>query len=132
MDPAKLRIVLAVGGAMFGFAGILVLAVASALILQIYIPLEAAAAITGGSLLLFGGAMIFAGAKLLKPAEKELDQLEEATADVLADLPFETLKSMVEKRPLAVTSLAAFVGYSMADDPGSAGRTLQRTILGII
>ena len=132
MDPAKLRIVLAVGGAMFGFAGILVLAVASALILQMFMPLEVAATITGGSLLIFGGGLIFTGAKLLKPAEKELDQLEEATADVLADLPFETLKSMVEKRPLALTGLAAFVGYSMADDPGSAGRTLQRTILGII
>ena len=132
MDPAKLRIVLAVGGAMFGFAGILVLAVASALILQMFMPLAIAATITGGSLLIFGGALIFTGAKLLKPAEKELDQLEEATADVLADLPFETLKSMVEKRPLALTGLAAFVGYSMADDPGSAGRTLQRTILGII
>jgi hypothetical protein len=132
MDPAKLRIVLAVGGTMFGFAGILVLAVASALVLQLFMPLGAAAAITGGAWLLLGGALIFAGAKLLKPAEKELDQLEEATADALADLPFETLKSMVEKRPLAITSLAAFVGYSMVDDPGTAGRTLQRTILGII
>ena len=132
MDPAKIRISFAVGGAMFGFAGICVLAVAGSLAIANYLPLELAVLIVGATLFIVGAVLIFLGLKILKPAEKELDQLEEATADALADLPFDTIKSMVEKRPLAITGLAAMVGYSMADDPGAAGRTLQRTILGII
>jgi uncharacterized membrane protein len=132
MDAAKLRLSLAVGGAMFGFAGILVLAIAGSLALANMLPIEIAVLIVGMVLFAIGAIAIFFGLKVLKSAEKELDQLEEATADALADLPFDTIKSMVEKRPLAITGLAAMIGYSMADDPGATGRTLQRTILGII
>lgn len=132
MDPAKLRIALAIGGALVGSAGIITLSVASVLMLDAYVSLVWAVTITGASFVLLGLLCIFMGLKMLKPAEKELDQFEDATAEALADLPFDTIKAIVEKRPLAATSIAAMVGYSVANNPSAAGKTLQRTLLGII
>ena len=62
----------------------------------------------------------------------ELDDIEDATADALADLPFDALKSIVEKRPLTVAALALLAGYSVVKDPAAVARHAQRFMVGLI
>lgn len=133
MDPAKIRLFAGVGGALFGFTGIVALMVALGLYLQPIIG-GALAAVTSGAIFLVVGALLMAIClKPMKPAQKELDQFEDATADILADLPFDTIISMVEKRPLAMTGLAAAIGYQLASKDNDVGsKTLQKVMFGLI
>lgn len=133
MDPAKQRLFAGIGGALFGFTGIFALMGAFALYLSTFMGDALAFALTGLTFILVGVAFLYVFLKPGKAASKELDQLEDATADALADLPFDTLKSMVEKRPLAMTGIAALIGYTLASDNNDMGaKTLQRALFGLI
>jgi cytochrome c biogenesis protein CcdA len=133
MDPAKRRLFAGIGGALFGFTGIFALMGALAFYLTTFMNDASAFALSGLTFILIGVALLYLFLKPTKAASKELDQLEDATADALADLPFDTLKSMVEKRPLAMTGIAALVGYTLASDKNETGtKTLQKLLFGLI
>lgn len=133
MDPAKQRILAGIGGALFGFTGILGLMGALTVAIAPQIGYAAGAALSGVMFIIFGGGLLFVFLKPNKSASKEINQLEDATADALADLPFDTMKSMIEKRPLAMASIAALVGYGLANDRNGLGsKTLQRVLFGLI
>ena len=53
-------------------------------------------------------------------------------AALLADLPFDAMKSIIEKRPLTVAALALIAGYSLVRDPAGAARHAQRFMLGLL
>ena len=63
---------------------------------------------------------------------EEIEGLEESTANALADLPFDTLKSLVEKHPLTITAGAMVLGYTLIRDPQAASRHAQRLLLGLL
>ena len=63
-----------------------------------------------------------------KSTEEELDQFESATADMLAELPFDMIQSLVEKRPLAAASIALAAGYFVVSNPAQASKGLQKLI----
>lgn len=131
MASAPLRIVGGVAGIMLAFCGIMLLAVAATLALAGPLGLQIASLIVGGVLLLTAGAVVYFTLKPLASSMLEVDQFEEATADALADLPFDTIKSLVEKRPIAAVSIAALAGYSMTKDPHNATKNAERLVMGL-
>ena len=132
MENAKLRILAGAGGALMGFAGILFVSGSLAVFL--------ASVLGWGFAILFVGVLLMAGACLgiayfaepFQDLEEEIDELESATADALADLPFDTMKSIVDKRPLTAVSVAALIGYSAANDPSNAAKNAQRMMFGLL
>lgn len=131
MDSAPLRILGGVAGIMFAFAGIMLLALAATLALAGPFGLPIASLIVGALLMLTAGAAVYFTLKPLASSMLEVDQIEEATADALADLPFDTIKSLVEKRPIAAISIAALAGYSMTKDPQNATKNAERLVMGL-
>lgn len=128
MDVAKLRIIAGAGAVFFGFAGVTTLTVAAVIAL---IPLIGLlwATVSVASLFLFIACictLVFL--KPGKSTEEELDQFEHATADMLAELPFDTIAALVEKRPIAAASIALAAGYLVVSNPEQAGKGLQKLI----
>lgn len=115
-----------------GFAGILFVSGSLAVFL--------ASVLGWGFAILFVGVLLMTGACLgiayfaepFQDLEEEIDELEAATADALADLPFDTMKSIVDKRPLTAVSVAALIGYSAANDPSNAAKNAQRMMFGLL
>lgn len=132
MDRMKLRMFAGAGGVLFGFTGLVALSVA--LIIVLSEAVGAALAVTSVALVFvgLGGAGLYFFLLPHKATEDELDALEEAGADALADLPIDTLKSFVHKRPVAAISVALLLGYGLVQDPKSAGRHAQKIILGLL
>lgn len=128
MDVAKLRIIAGVGAAFFGLAGITALTVAGTIALVPLIGLMWAT-VTSACILLT--AACICTVVFLKPGkstEEELDQFENATADMLAELPFDAIASMVEKRPVAAATMALAAGYFIVSNPDKAAQGLQKLV----
>lgn len=132
MDPAKLRLIAGVGGTLFGFAGLVALMIAAVIALSAVMGLAWATFTISMIFLALGCVGIVIFLKPYKAAEEEMNQFGEATADALADLPFDTIISMFEKRPLTMSALGVFIGYSMFKNPSQATSTIQRAMLAIL
>jgi hypothetical protein len=63
-----------------------------------------------------------------KSTEEELDQFEHATADMLADLPFDTIEAIIEKRPVVAATAALAAGFFIVSNPKQAMQGLQKLI----
>lgn len=132
MDSAKLRFAAAAGAILFGVAGLAALSIALVLLLSTVLGSLAATATVGAMYAALAFACLYVFLMPHKPASDEIDDLESATAAALADLPFEAVKSIVQKRPLASMTLALAAGYSMMKDPDGAMKGAQRIVLGLI
>lgn len=132
MDRAKLRLLAGTGGVVFVFTGLVALSVA--LIIVLSEPLGMALAVTSVALVFVGlgcvGLYIFLMPH--RPTDAEINAVEEAGADALADVPVDTLKSFVSKRPVAATASALLLGYTMTRDPKNAARQAQRMFLQLL
>jgi hypothetical protein len=132
MDTTKLRLFAAVAGIVFGLGGVFALAVALTLALATVMGLVGACFTVAALLLSAACACLYMFLQPARSSADELDDIEDATADALADLPFDALKSIVEKRPLTVTALALLAGYSVAKDPAGVARQAQRFMVGLL
>lgn len=132
MDKAKLRLLAGASGAVFGFAGILALSCALALLLANWMPLSLAALAVGGTLFIIATFCVLFFLNIFKSAGEEIDQFEDATADALADLPFDTIAAIVEKRPLVAMGVAAFAGYAAARDPDNAVKNAEKMLFNFL
>lgn len=132
MDKAKLRLLAGVSGGVFGFAGILALSAGVTLLLSQWMPMWVAGFSTGGVLFVIAAVCLVFFLDLFKSSEEELDQFEDATADMLADLPFDTIKAIVEKRPLTAIGVAALAGYAATSDPDRAVKNAERFVMGLL
>ncbi|HBH90210.1 hypothetical protein [Ponticaulis sp.] len=115
-----------------GFAGILFVSGALAVFLASVMGWGFAILAIGALLLLGAGLGIAYFAEPFQDIDEEFQELEDAAADALADLPFDTLKSIVDKRPLTSVSIAAIAGYSVANDPSNATKQAQRLMFGLL
>ena len=131
MDKAKLRIMAGAGGALLGFAGVLFLSFSLAALVAHFFGWVIGALAVGIMLVICSLLGISYFLAPLKTAEEEIEQLEEATAEALAELPFDTVKALVDKRPLMSVSVAALIGYSVANDPKNAASHAQRLAFGL-
>ena len=107
MDETKLRIFAAAVGAVLALGGVLALFVAITISLAQVMGLAAAAFTVAGVGLLLAAVCLFFCLQPFRSMEQEVDEVEEATADALADLPLDTLRSFVERKPLTTTACTA-------------------------
>jgi hypothetical protein len=128
MDVAKLRIIAGAGAVFFGFAGVTTLTVATVIALIPLIGLLWATVAVASLFLFIACICTLVFLKPGKSTEEELDQFEHATADMLAELPFDTIAALVEKRPIAAASIALAAGYLVVSNPEQAGKGLQKLI----
>ncbi|MAN74425.1 MAG: hypothetical protein CME84_10110 [Henriciella sp.] len=128
MDIAKLRIIAGAGAVFFGFAGVTTLTIAAVIALIPVIGLLWATVCVASLFLFVACICTLVFLKPGKSTEEELDQFESATADMLAELPFDMIQSLVEKRPLAAASIALAAGYFVVSNPAQASKGLQKLI----
>ncbi len=115
-----------------GFAGILFVSGALAVFLASVMGWGFAILTIGALLLLGAGLGIAYFAEPFQGIDEEFQELEDAAADALEDLTFDTFKSIVDKRPLTSVSIAAIAGYSVANDPSNATKHAQRLMFGLL
>lgn len=128
MDVAKLRIIAGAGAVFFGFAGVTTLTIACVIALIPLIGLLWSTVAVASILLFIACICVVVFLKPGKSTEEELDQFEHATADMLAELPFDTIAALVEKRPIAAATIAAAAGYFIVSNPEQASKGLQKLI----
>ncbi|HAE26551.1 MULTISPECIES: phage holin family protein [Hyphomonas] len=132
MDETKLRIFAAAVGAVLALGGVLALFVAITISLAQVMGLAAAAFTVAGVGLLLAAVCLFFCLQPFRSMEQEVDEVEEATADALADLPLDTLRSFVERKPLTTTAIAMALGYSVVRHPHTAQRHAERFIMSML
>ncbi|HPE46882.1 MAG TPA: hypothetical protein PLR76_00735 [Hyphomonas sp.] len=132
MDTTKLRLLAAVAGLLMGGGGVIALFVAMTLALAEVMGLIAAAFVVAGTLLVLAAACLLYFLKPYRSVETEAEQVEEATAEALADLPFDTIRTMIRRRPLTVTALALLMGYTLVRNPQAARRHAERFIMSML
>lgn len=132
MDETKLRLLAAAAGVLFGLGGVLALFVAATVALAEVMGLAAAAATVAGVGLLLAATCLFFCLQPFRSMEEEVGEVEDATADALADLPIDALRSFVERRPLTTTALAMLLGYSVVRHPQTAQRHAERFFLSML
>jgi len=131
MDTAKLRLAAAAVTAIAGIVGVSTLVVAGVLALEPRFGLALSATLVGAGLCLVAVASLLFVTQPDTPTEKEISAIESLTAEALADLPFDTVKAIIEKRPMASLAIAATTGYTLSRDPESAVRNLKRAMAGL-
>ena len=132
MDATKLRLFAAVAGIVCGFGGMFALSVAGILALASVIGLTAACFTVAAILVAIAALLLYIFLLPYRKSSEEIDDLEESTANALADLPFDSLKSLVQKYPVSVSAGAMLLGYTLVRDPKTATRHAQRLLLGLL
>lgn len=131
MDLTKTRLIAGAGGALLCFVGFLFVSAAAVAWLAEVWNLPGALCLVGGLALLLGGAMFVFMVQPALDTQKEMDKVEQASAESLASLPIDTAKAFVDKHPVTCLALAIYAGYAVAKEPESAGRTVQTMLRGL-
>lgn len=126
MDATKLRLFAAIVGVLFGLGGTLALFVASTLALAEVIGMTAATFVVAAVALTLAAICLFIFLQPFRSVEAEVDEMEEATAEALADLPFDTVRNLIQQRPITATAIALALGYSLIRNPQAAQRQVER------
>lgn len=132
MDTTKLRLFAAAAGFLLGLGGTFALFVAVTLALAEAMGLVAAAFTVAGVALGLGLICLFVFLQPFRSFEDEVEEVEEVTAEALADLPFDTIRAIVQRRPLTTTAMALVLGYSLVRHPQVAQRQVERFIMSVL
>lgn len=132
MDATKLRLFAAGIGIICGIAAVFALSAAGAIALSSVMGWAAAVFTIALILVAITMLMIYLFLQPYRTSSEEIEDLEETTANALADLPFDTLKSIAQKYPLTTSAGAMLLGYTLIRDPQSASRHAQRLIMGLL
>lgn len=132
LDAAKLRIIVGLGGALIGFVGLCCLVASITIAIAYWLGLMWATLIVGGSLLLVAAGCIYYCMRPRESAVSEIESIETATAEALADLPYDAVQSMIRKRPFAAVAIAMIAGYVGVKDPDEIVKNMQRLIFAIV
>ena len=127
-----MRLLAGIAGALFGFCGLVALAVAGTAALAAAIGFVPAVFAMAGLFLVIAGAAFLFFLLPGKSVEEEIHQAEELGSEALADLPIDTLKHFVSKRPLTATAIALVAGYSLIRNPHSIANHAQRALLHLL
>lgn len=128
MDTTKLRLVAGAGAAFFGFAGLSAFSVAAVIALVPLIGLLWASFAVASTLTAIALICVVIFLRPSERTEEEIEDFENATADFLADLPFDTVASLVERRPISAATIALAAGYMIVSHPDKTAKGLQKLI----
>jgi protein-S-isoprenylcysteine O-methyltransferase Ste14 len=126
VDATKLRLFAAIVGILFGLGGTLTLFVASTLALAEVIGVIYATFAVAAVALTLAVICLFLFLRPFRSVEAEVDDMEEATAEALADLPFDTVRNLIQQRPITATAISLALGYSLIRNPQAAQRQVER------
>lgn len=132
MDITKLRLLAAAAGLLLGLGATLALFVAATLALAEVMGLTWAAFTVAGVGLLLSGLSLFFFLQPFRSIEDEVEEVEEATAEALADLPFDTVRAIIQRRPLTTTAVALVLGYTLVKNPKAAQRQVERFLMSML
>lgn len=132
MDATKVRLAAGAGAVFFGAAGMIALSIAGIIALAAVIGIVWASVTAAVIYTAAACACLYVFLRPQRATGEEVSDLESTTADALADLPFDTVKSMVQKRPLTSIGLALVAGYAVSRDPETTARHAQRLLLGLL
>lgn len=132
MDKAKLRLLAALGGTLFAFAGALILSFAAVIVLTPVLGQAWATVAVGLVFLALACACLYYFLLPYKASEAEVHQAEEMAAAALADLPFDTVQAIVRRHPVSALTIALAAGYIVVRDPENASRGLRRVLSGLL
>lgn len=128
MHSPKIRIMAGLAGVLFALAGVVGIGVACVLGLSQLLGPVWGALIFGVLALAAAGAALYFFILPNRSTEDELDDLEDVTAKAIVDLPFATLRAVLERQPLVAVALAGLAGYSLTREPEEAVRHAQRLL----
>jgi hypothetical protein len=132
MDKAKLRLLAALCGGLFAFAGSVILAFAAVIVLTPVLGQAWATVAVGLVFLALACACLYYFLMPYKAAEEEVHQAEEMAALALADLPFDTVEAIIRRHPVSALTVAVAAGYIAVRDPENASRGLRRLLTGLL
>lgn len=132
MDHTKLRLIAAAAGLLLGLGGVLAMFVAATLGLAEVVGLPWAAFTVATAGLVLAGLCMFVCLEPFRSMDEEVDDVEEEVAEALADLPFDTIRTIIQRRPLTMITIALIFGYSLIRNPHAAQRQVERFILSVI
>lgn len=117
-----------------GIVGLLTLAAALAALLSQWIAWPAALIITAVAFLAAGAIALWLGVRNTSPKPEPEEELEEeelaaSASSLLADMPVEAARRMIQDKPLAAIALASTVGVLLARKPEAAVDLMQRYFL---
>lgn len=128
MDTTKLRLIAGAGATFFGLAGITAFTIAAVIALVPLIGLLWATLAVASVLMAIALVCVVIFLRPGEPASEELEDFENATADFLAELPFDTVASLVERRPMAAATMALAAGYLVVSHPEQTAKGLQKLV----
>lgn len=128
MDEAKLRLLAGAGAAIFGLVGVGCLAVAAVYALEPVFGDLGAVVIAGLALSLIAVGLALLMSRPDTSSVEDVAEIEALTAEALADLPFDTVRAMIDKRPIASLAIAATTGYALSRDPQAAAEHVKRAV----
>lgn len=127
-DEAKLRLFAGLCGALFGFAGVVALLTAMVILLSTAIGVTAATTIAALLFLSIASGCMYLFLQPTTSTQTEVDQIEDMTAQSLAELPFDAVRSAVEHKPVTTMAIALVTGYALVRNPSGAARTAERLL----
>lgn len=132
MDAAKSRMVAAIGAGVFGTAALFLVSVAVTVALSaVMSPVWACLTLAS----VYATIACICAFIFLDPRAttvEEIEEIESATAAALAELPFDTIKALIEQRPIAAIVMAATAGYTISKDPDGAVMGVQRAMRSLL
>ena len=128
MDTTKLRLVAGAGAAFFGFAGLSAFTIAAVIALAPLIGLFWATFAVASMLTAISLVCVVVFLRPRERTEEEIEDFENVTADFLADLPFDTVASLVDRRPISAATLAMAAGYLIVRHPDQTAKGLQKLL----
>lgn len=132
MDAAKNRMVAAIGAGIFGTAALFLVSVAlTAALSAVMSPIWAYLTLAS----VYATIACICAVIFLNPSAatvEEIEEIETATASALAELPFDTIKALIEQRPIAAMVMAATAGYTISRDPDGALMGIQRAMRNLL
>lgn len=132
MDVTKLRLLAAAAGLLLGLGAVMALFVAMTLALATVMDLVWAVFTVAGIGLLLSALCLFFFLQPFRSIEEEVEEVEEVTAEALADLPFDTIRTIIQRRPLTTTAVAMVLGYTLVKNPKAAQRQVERFIMSML
>lgn len=132
MDRAKMRLIVGGAAALFGVAGAVTLAAALAIALTPSLGPVWSVVVSAALMLGAGAGCIIYALQPDDPIEADIAAAEESAAAALSELPFDTLKALVDKHPVAALSVAMMAGYALRRDPGATVDGLRRVATSLL
>ncbi|MEM6649774.1 MAG: hypothetical protein AAF603_05935 [Pseudomonadota bacterium] len=122
----------AVGGALFGFSGIIALSAALTVLLAESLGTVGAITTVAVIFLTIACGCLYFFLLPHRPIDEEVEKIEDVGANAISQLPMDTLKHFVKNQPLTSAAIALTAGYCLIRDPDGATKHAQKLLFKLL